>query len=491
VPWEATDGKVAYVQVSPGATSDDRLDSETARTTVLVVDDEPRFHETIARYLTGYRRLSAYNASQARKVLAKHHVDVVLLDLRLPDVSGLDLLKEWQSERDDFEVVVVTCHTDLANAVECVKAGAFDFVAKTHESYQRIGDHVERALANRRRKRALVETRGEGFTREGLQLIEHSHSREMRELVRELKLVAATPLTVLLEGESGVGKEVLARWIHQLSPRAQSPFVAINMAAVPGTLLESTLFGHEKGAFSGAERLRLGKFEMADGGTLFLDEISELDLGFQAKLLRALQEREIERIGGAEPVPVDLRIIAATNQDLEAAVRAGKFRPDLWFRLNVMRVRVPPLRQRAGDIPALVELLARRAAATMGREPPRFKPEALDALREYAWPGNVRELENLVMRMVALHPGVAQIGIEDIPPEYCLEHFGRLALSQAQQALDRNDRSMYQQAMSHFERYLVRQTVDRCHGNKAEAARILGISYSSLKVKFGSTDPAD
>ncbi len=479
------------MQVLPGATSVDRPDSDTARTTVLVVDDEPRFHETIARYLTGYRRLSAYNAAQARKVLAKHHVDVVLLDLRLPDVSGLDLLREWQSERDDFEVVVVTCHTDLANAVECVKAGAFDFVAKTHESYQRISDHVERALANRRRKRSLVESRGEGPLREGLLQIEHSHSREMRELVRELKLVATTPLTVLLEGESGVGKELMARWIHQLSPRSQSPFVAINMAAVPGTLLESTLFGHEKGAFTGADRLRMGKFELADGGSLFLDEISELDMGFQAKLLRALQEREIERIGGAEAVPVDLRIIAATNQDLEAAVMAGKFRQDLWFRLNVMRVRVPPLRQRSADIPALVELLARRHAATMGREPPLFRPEAVDALREYSWPGNVRELENLVMRMVALHPGVSEIGLDDIPPEYCLEHFGRLALSQAQAAADRTERSMYQQAMTHFERYIVRQTVDRCGGNKAEAARILGISYSSLKVKFGQTDPTD
>jgi DNA-binding NtrC family response regulator len=480
------------VQVLPGASSAERPEADPARTTVLVVDDEPRFHETIARYLTGYRRLSAYNAAQARKVLAKHHVDVVLLDLRLPDVSGIDLLREWQSERDDFEVVVVTCHTDLANAVECVKAGAFDFVAKTHESYQRIGDHVERALANRRRKRALVEVRGgDSLLREGLQQIEHSHSREMREVVRELKLVATTPLTVLLEGESGVGKDLLARWIHQMSPRAQGPFVAINMAAVPGTLLESTLFGHEKGAFTGADRLRLGKFELADGGTLFLDEIGELDLSFQAKLLRALQEREIERIGGAEPVPVDLRIIAATNQDLEGAVVAGKFRQDLWFRLNVMRVPVPPLRQRSADLPALVDLLSRRHAAAMGREAPRFRPEALDALREYSWPGNVRELENLVMRMVALHPGVAEIGLEDIPPEYCLEHFGRLALSQAQAAADRHERSMYQQAMSHFERYIVRQTVDRCGGNKAEAARILGISYSSLKVKFGQVDPSD
>jgi DNA-binding NtrC family response regulator len=418
-------------------------------------------------------------------------VDVVLLDLRLPDVSGLDLLREWQSERDDFEVVVVTCHTDLANAVECVKAGAFDFVAKTHESYQRIGDHVERALANRRRKRTLAEARGEGALREGLQLIEHSHSRDMREIVRDLKLVAATPLTVLLEGESGVGKEVLARWIHQMSPRSQAPFVAVNMAAVPGTLLESTLFGHEKGAFTGADRLRMGKFELADGGTLFLDEISELDMSFQAKLLRALQEREIERIGGAEAVPVDLRIIAATNQDLESLVLAGKFRQDLWFRLNVMRVRVPPLRQRDADIPALVELLARRSAATMGRDPPVFRAEAIDALREYSWPGNVRELENLVMRLVALHPGVSEIGLDDIPPEYCLEHFGRLALSHAQAAADRGERSMYQQAMSHFERYIVRQTVDRCGGNKAEAARILGISYSSLKVKFGQADPTD
>jgi DNA-binding NtrC family response regulator len=417
-------------------------------------------------------------------MIKQHHVDVVLLDLSLPDGTGLQLLKEWRAERDDFEVVVITSHAELANAVECVKAGAFDFVAKTFETYQRIRDHVERALEHRRNRRAFMESRDDRH-RDGLAQLEASRSPLMQEALRHLRMVAPTPLTVLLEGESGVGKELMARWVHVHSTRAAGPFVAVNMAAIPHNLVESTLFGHEKGSFTGAERQRLGKFELADGGTLFLDEVGELDIAAQAKLLRALQEREVERLGGVEPVPVDVRIVAATNRDLEADVLAGRFRKDLWFRLNVVRLRVPPLRQRAEDLPDLVATLARRHGGAMNREPPVFSAEALRALSSYSWPGNVRELENLVMRLVAMRPG-GQVRIEDIPPEYCLEHLGQLAVHLAQQD-ERNDRSLYDLATAHFERYLVRHMIERCHGNKTEAARSLGISYSTLKTKLTPT----
>src|SRR5215468_12532688 len=303
--------------------------SKEKRITVLVVDDEPAFQETVARYLVGYRRLTAYNGWQAMEAMSKHHVDVVLLDLNLPDTTGIKLLKEIRAERDDVEVIIITSHAEIRNAVTCVKAGAFDFLAKSYENYQQIADHVERALEHRRRRRAEILHRADENLRDAIALLEQTKSPEMAEINRILRQVAGTPLTVLIEGESGVGKELLARYVHLHSDRATNPFVPVNVAAIPSTLIESTLFGHEKGAFTSADRQRLGKFELAEGGTLFLDEVGELEPAAQVKLLRALQEREIERIGGAEPAPVDVRVVAATNHDLEAEVIAGRFREDL------------------------------------------------------------------------------------------------------------------------------------------------------------------
>jgi DNA-binding NtrC family response regulator len=405
---------------------------------------------------------------------------VVLLDLKLPDISGMDLLARIRAEREDVEVIIVTSHAELPVAVRCMKAGAFDFLAKSYENYQSIGEHVERALEHRRRRRGAILARSEGELRDAIDLLERTRSTEMAERVALLRQIAPTPLTVLVEGESGVGKELLARFLHARSDRAAGPFVPVNMAAIPPSLLESTLFGHEKGAFTSADRQRLGKFELAEGGTLFFDEVGELEQAAQAKLLRALQERQVERLGGREPSPVDVRVIAATNKDLEAEVVAGRFREDLWYRLNVVRVKVPPLRQRREDVPALVELLGRRAARTMHRAPPRFSEGALGALAAYPWPGNVRELENLVMRLVALHPG-REIGLSDLPVEVCLDHLSALALARVTQG---EGPELYALAREHFERYLAQHMVDRCGGNKAEAARRLGISYSTLKAKL-------
>ena len=464
-----------------------RQATDARPSTILVVDDEPAFQETIARYLAGYRRLTAYNASQALAVLARHHVDLVLLDLRLPDMTGLELLGRLRADHEDLPVLGITSHVDLSQAVACTKAGAFDFLPKCAESYEVIGIHIDRALADRQRRRSYDLARLDDGAREAIELLERTTSSVLADALQLLRQVAPTPISVLLEGESGTGKELLARYVHLRSPRAERPFVAISMAAIPSNLLEATLCGHEKGAFTSADRQRLGKFQIADGGTLFLDEIGDLELAAQAKLLRALQEREVERLGAAEASPVDVRVIAATNRRLEAEVAAGRFREDLWYRLNVVRVTVPPLRQRRGDIPELAHLLVARHARALGREPPLLSEDVLGALAEYVWPGNVRELENLIMRLVAVHPG-RPVRLADIPVEFLLDHLGRLALRQLERDGSSDAAKLYNLAREHFERYLVRHMIERCGGNKAEAARRLGVSYSTIKNKTDGDD---
>ncbi len=458
---------------------------ESARTTVLVIDDEESFHRVVGKYLDGYRVLRAYTGWQGLDLLAKHHVDVVLLDLNLPDTTGFRILEQIRAERDDVEVIVVTAHSEIKNAVNAVKLGAFDFMAKAFESYQQIDQHIARALENRRRRRGQIEaaTRLEWIQDAFLQL-ESSQSADVQQLVKLARRVADTPLTVLIEGESGVGKEIFAQYIHAHSERAGAPFVAVNLSAVPPQLLESHLFGHVKGAFTGATETRIGKFELAEGGTIFIDEVGELSAEAQVKLLRVLQEREIERVGAREPSPVDVRVVAATNKELSREVEEGRFREDLYFRLNVVRVFVPPLRDRWRDIPALAKTLAAKHAVRLRREAPTYTHDAVEILSNYDWPGNVRELENLVMRLVAVHPGKAITG-DDIPPEYCLPTLNRLAgrmLDRGQRGGGKEDR-LYFLAREQFERYLVRLMVNRCGGNKKMAARALGVSYSTVKEK--------
>ena len=461
------------------------------RETVLVVDDEETFHDVAERYLPGYRLVHTYNGWQTMEALSKHHVDVVLLDMNLPDTTGLNLLDSIRAERDDVEVVVITAHSELEHAVTAVKKGAFDFLAKSYENYQTLSDHVERALAHRRHRREKVEARTRlQWLRDAFSLLDASKSEEIQGLVKLTRQVADTPLTVLIEGESGVGKEIMARYLHAYSNRSGGPFVAVNLSAVPSSLLESHLFGHVKGAFTGADREHVGKFEMADGGTLFLDEIGELDSAIQVKLLRTLQEREVERVGGPEPFPVDVRVVAATNKNLIEEVHAGRFREDLFYRLNVVRVPLPPLRRRIDDLPALIRLLSSKHARIMNRDVPTFTRDAVMVLRDYSWPGNVRELENLVMRLVAINPGKAIVA-DDIPPEYCLPALNRMAERAADRGerADREDR-LYFLAREQFERYLVRLMVNRFRGDKRAAAKALGVSYSTVKDKTRG-EPSD
>ena len=459
-------------------------DPKRSHATVLIVDDEETFHELLGQYLGDYRTLHSYNGWQTMEVLKRHHVDVVLLDLNLPDIGGLTLLDDIRATWTDIEIIIITAHSDLQNAVEAVKKGAFDFLAKTYENYRHLREHIERALQHRRRRREQLESRMRNrWVRDAFALLERSASDGVQAVIRLARQIADTPLTALLEGESGVGKEVVARYIHAHSSRVDGAFVAVHLAAVPASLLESHLFGHVKGAFTGADRERIGKFELADGGTLFLDEIGELDANAQVKLLRALQEREVERIGAPEPSPVDVRVIAATNKSLVDEVQKGRFREDLFYRLNVVRMTIPPLRERKEELPALVRLLVAKHAAIMGREAPTFTSDAMAVLRNYEWPGNIRELENLVMRLVAVNPGKAILA-DDIPPEFCLATLNSMAERAVRQGRhgDREER-LYFLARDQFERYLVRLMINRYSGDKRAAARALGVSYSTVKEK--------
>jgi DNA-binding NtrC family response regulator len=312
--------------------------------------------------------------------------------------------------------------------------------------------------------------------------LEETRSHVMQQVLDHLRQVAPTPFTVLLQGESGAGKEVVARFVHGRSARSRAPFVAVNVASIAPTLIEATLFGHEKGAFTGADRPRAGKFEQANGGTLFLDEIGDLALAHQAALLRVIQEREIERLGAPSPSRVDVRLVCATHKDLAAEVVAGRFREDLFHRLNVVRVTVPPLRARREDVAALAGALARRHAHALGREPPSFTPAAIRALEHYPWPGNVRELENLVIRLVVLYSGRA-IDAADLPMEYCLDHLSALALEASEREGD--DRSLFKLAVGTFERLLVEHMISR-EGSRRRAAQRLGVSLSTLKNKLAA-----
>ncbi|HWM85723.1 MAG TPA: sigma-54 dependent transcriptional regulator, partial [Kofleriaceae bacterium] len=439
-----------------------------------------------------YRRINAYTGWQALEALSKHHVDVVLLDLNLPDTTGFHVLEQIRKERDDIEIIMCTAHSEIRNAVEAVKKGAFDFLVKSYENYQNIHEHIRRALEYRRTKRELLESRThKNWMREAFHLLENTRSDMLSLVVRLARRVADTPLTVLIEGESGVGKEVLARYIHSRSERADGPFVTVNVSAVPASLLGSYWFGHVKGAFTGADRTNIGKFELADGGTLFLDEVGELDGEAQLKLLRVLQEREIERLGANEPTPVNVRVLAATNKRLHEEVKFGRFREDLYFRLNVLHVTVPPLRDRPEDLPELARLLLRKHAGMMGRgESPGLGVGALDVLRRYDWPGNIRELENLMMRLVALAPRT-EIREDDIPPEYWLPTLNQIADDFVARPEGKN---LFHLATQQFQRYLIRLMIARSHGNKRLAARALGISYTTLKDKLreaGDTEPEE
>jgi len=451
------------------------LDSDPpggVRPVVLVVDDEPGVRESFHLILDDdYEVIDVPDGPAALEVVRSSHVDLVLLDIRLPGMEGIEVLERIKAIDEGLEIILVTAVKTVRTAVAAMKLGAFDYVTKPFDEDELLV-LVRRALDKRTLEREVVYLRGE---------LERHHdfdelvgqNPEMQKIYRVVAQVARTGTTVLITGESGTGKELLARAIHHQGPRRTQPFVAVNPAAIPETLIESELFGHEKGAFTGAFQRKLGKFELAQGGTLFLDEIATLRSELQAKLLRVLQEREIERVGGTRAIKIDVRIIAATNADVPAGVRAGTFREDLYYRLNVVHVGVPPLRNRIDDIPLLVDHFVRRYVQESGKRIESLTPEALELLRGYRWPGNVRELQNVIERAVVLTDGPT-IGVDDLPLELSLG----VASTLAEETLPLNE------ASDRFEQQMVLRVLDRSRGNVSEAARLLGLHRNSLKAKL-------
>lgn len=429
--------------------------------TILVVDDDKATRDGVARTLrSDYAVLTAADADAAMAALNVNAVDLVLTDLRMPGRDGLSLLRDIIAAYPSIPVILLSAYGSVESAVEAMKDGAYDFLTKPINL-----DHLElvvhRALKHKHleRQNATLRTQLAGETALGRMLGTSEAMQRVRERIRQ---AAPTPATVLIQGPSGTGKELVARAIHALSSRANAPFVAVHCAALAPSLLESELFGHVKGAFTGANENRKGRFELANGGTLFLDEISEIDASTQVKLLRVLETRMIEPVGSAEPIPVDIRLVAATNRNLAEWVREGKFREDLYFRLNVIDVNLPPLKERGDDLPLLCDAFVREFNPLLGRSILGFEPEVLETFARYAWPGNVRELRNTVERMMVLAKG-DRLTLADVP-ENILQGQGTPALASS----SANDEATQ-----------IRIALSTCK-NKTEVARKLGIPLRTL-----------
>ena len=444
------------------------------RPTILVVDDDHGLRESFRLILEDeFEVLDVPDGQQALDIVRSCQVDLVLLDIRLPGMDGLEVLERIKGMDEQLDVILITAVKTVRTAVSAMKLGALDYLTKPFDEDEVLA-LIRRALEKRALEREVAFLRSELARREDTYEMV-GQSPEMRKLDALVGQVARTTATVLITGESGTGKELLARAIHRQGPRRERPFVAVNPAAIADTLMESELFGHERGAFTGAYQRKLGRFGLAQGGTLFLDEIGSLKPEMQAKLLRVLQEREMERVGGTHTVKLDVRIIAATNADLRQAVAAQTFREDLFYRLNVVRVSMPPLRARRDDIGLLADHFIRRYRQQFGKPVSGLAPEALAALSDYSWPGNVRELQNVIEGCVALADGplirLSLLALEFMIPD-------ARASANAAGALD------LEEAHDHFEQQIVCRVLDRVDWNQSEAARLLGMHRNTLKVKM-------
>ncbi len=445
--------------------------------TLLIVDDERSLRFSIGEWArdAGYAPLEAASGAEALERLREHSADVVVLDLKLQNEDGMDVLRRLREEDPTLPVVMLTGHGTVEHAVQATKLGAYDFMQKPPD-LEHLGVVVARALEHARLQREVH------HLRRG-QLGEPSLVGESRALKRSLqhldKAARSSTATVLLYGETGTGKELMARMLHTHSPRAQGPFIELNCSAIPEQLLESELYGHERGAFTDAKRFRKGLFELADGGTLFLDEIGEMAPGLQAKLLRVLETRTFRRVGGSADITVDVRVIAATHRDLKRAVADGRFREDLYYRLNVVPVELPPLRDRREDVSMLAEHFIARFCRELGRPPARLDPAALDALAAYAWPGNVRELRNVIERVLLLEAE------DTILPEHLPAD---LARGGARPGAPGGDRDPFPagvvKPLAEIEKLAIEHALGVCGGNKTRAAQLLGISRQTLRTKL-------
>ena len=447
--------------------------------TILVVDDESNYLTVMETLLgeAGYEVLTAPSAIEALKISASADLDLVLTDMKMPKMTGIELLDKLQHLQPDLPVIIMTAFGTVEKAVSAMKKGAFDYILKPFKN-EEIMVTIAKALKHRHLILTNRLLHQELEKKYGFPNIV-GESKVMEEILALVKRVAGSRATVLITGESGTGKELIARAIHQCSNRASKSFISVNCAALTETLLESELFGHERGAFTHAVAMRKGRFELADGGTLFMDEVAEMSQGLQVKLLRVLQEMEFERVGGVRTIKVDVRVVAASNRDLKEEVEAGRFREDLFYRLNVVHLHLPPLRQRQEDIPLLAAHFIKKYVQENLRDKTRITPEALQVLVHYAWPGNVRELENVMERAVILCSNNI-ISPQDLPAE--------LAPAPSESRLD-IDRFIplntpLPEALDAIEEQMIRRALEKSGQVQVRAAELLGITKSLLQYKL-------
>jgi len=447
---------------------------------ILLVDDDADIRETMVTLLTmnDYSVTSVADGQSAIEEVKKEKFNIVITDLMMPKMTGIDVIKNLKAIDPDLQCIVITGYATVSTAVDAMKAGAYDYLMKPFNGTEvlmllkRVMELQDLQAENSQLKRTLNQRYGYE------NLI--GNSEGIQKVCSLIEKVAETDSTILILGESGTGKELVARTIHYNSPRKNKPLIPINCGAIPETLLESELFGHEKGAFTGASTTRIGRFELADGGTIFLDEIGDMSPTLQVKLLRVLQQREFERVGGVRTIKVDVRIIAATNIDLEHAVHEGKFREDLYYRLNVIPVVIPPLRERADDIPLLMDHFLSHFNKTKKRDIKGFSPAAMDILISYPWPGNIRELENLVERLIILK-GNGTICPDDLPEKFIshtLNNEGALHITLPETGVNLKD------VVEEFENNLILQAMQKAQGVKNKAAQLLSLNRTTLVEKL-------
>ena len=439
--------------------------------TILLVDDEPNYLVVLTELLKeeGFEVMTAQRGEDGLKIVADTDLDLVITDMRMPGMDGLELLEAVKSYNKDLPVIMITAFGEVEKAVVAMKAGAYNYLVKPFNNDELLLN-IRKAIEHYSLLRENLRLRDEARVRYGFASIVGKNAR-MQEIYRIIEKVAPTPSSVLITGESGTGKELVARAIHINSPREKSPFISVNCAALPETLLESELFGHERGAFTGATSMRKGRFELADSGTLFLDEIGDIPLPLQAKLLRVLQERSFERVGGTHPINVNVRIITATNRELKDEVAEGRFREDLYYRLNVLHIHLPPLRERADDIPMLTDHFISKFAKMLNKPDLRISGEALRFLVGLPWEGNVRELENTIERAVVLSRG-ATVEIEDLPVEV------RTGTGSATDA--KSITFAVGTPLAEIERRVIHSTLNHVSGDKRLCAQLLGIATRTI-----------
>ncbi len=456
---------------------------------ILVADDEPNLRRVLSAQLhrDGYEVIAVEDGQAALEALEAHHVDVIITDLRMPRVDGIELLKKVTHTYPDVPVIMITAHGTVDTAVEALKLGAFDYITKPFEQSE-LRNVV--AKASRTRELSQRDVAAEPSEPGRYRLI--GQSPPMADVYQVIEKVADTPSTVLITGESGTGKELIARALHENSSRKKKPFIRVNCAAIPRDLIESELFGYEKGAFTGAVTSKPGRFELAHDGTLFLDEIGEIPVNMQVKLLRAIQEQEFERVGGIKTIEVDVRLVAATNRDLQEEIKQGRFREDLYYRLNVVQLRLPPLRERTSDIPLLVDHFIRRFRDKLKKDVRGVTDAAMERLLAHPWPGNIRELENVIERCLLFCDG-ERIDVGELPPEMRMVSASipttdaAPAGAEAKHPSERPTpglKEAVREATSRVERELIVRALQQTGGNVTHTARLLKISRKSLQTKM-------